>query len=135
MEAAAIEEATRGFKIMLAWSTSLELCAKGFLNVSKRESDKPRDVEAYHIQWSCDVKEIKEINGIPASLKDHFLFFSSEYYANHPWHHHSQRIKEMGDKFAGTIADLHRFCEKSFTFYEKNLPGRFAGIVDFKSTS
>ena len=63
------------------------------------------------------------MTGMSESLKDHFLFFSSKYYANHPWHHHSQKIKEMGDKFVATIADLQRFCEEAFTFYEKIFRG------------
>ena len=80
-----MEEISRGFKKMLAWSNSFDLDAKDFLIVSKCQSEKPQEVEAYPIQWDFDVKRIKEMTGMSESLKDHFLFFSSKYYANHPW--------------------------------------------------
>lgn len=117
MEAGAIHNVNEAFKALLKKSEELDSDGTALSDAKLWELDRQlRRVNYLSASWSSLFRKIRHLSGVSSSIIDAFLFFSSEEYANHPWHNHSEIIQKISSNLDAIISGIHTFCQGSFTF-------------------
>lgn len=104
-----VEEAERrvaiAFYEMVSLSDNLDRDAKNLISwVTDRAGGRPG--------FERCVKWIRDRRRIPSY--DAFSFYACKTYATHPWHNHSQRIREITTNIDSIYTEVCTFCRESF---------------------
>ena len=117
MDADATRNANEAFDALLKKSEELDSDGTSLSDAKLWELDRRlRRVNYMSAHWSSLFRKIRHLSVVSSSIIDAFQFFSSEEYANHPWHNHSETIQKISTNLDAIISDIHMFCQGTFTF-------------------
>ena len=117
------EEAIKAFCDLMKRSEALDSHAQCFNDAATWKIVKDSDNGFLRIPKACSpwpslVKQMRNIQSIPASDGDAFLVYAGEDFGTHPWHDHLQIIQNIVMSVDDAIANLHQFSCETFSLYE-----------------